>query len=307
MRRSTYYLSLLIICLLSANPSKAQYYFYNDSYYDNPLIIEAGGSIGAMNCLTDLGGKAGIGGRFVKDLNIGTTNAAFGVFVGALYQNKVGLRLEATFGQVSAYDSVLAGVTDIAQERYNRDLNFRSTITEFSAMAEIHPLAFIDWESKDRDMPRFSPYLLGGIGFFSFNPQGKLGNTWVDLHPLSLEGQGFAEYPDRKPYDLKQFNIPLGLGIKYELSPVLNLRGEFVYRKLNTDYLDDCSQNYIDPALFYNYLSGSQLTNALFLHDRQKIVKVGPGGKRGSPLEKDAYFSFNLKLSLIFGRQRIRD
>jgi hypothetical protein len=260
-----------------------------------------------MNCLTDLGGKAGIGEPFLKDLNLGSTHFAGGVFASMMYKNKVGLRLEATFGQVSAYDSVLKGVTDIAKERYNRNLNFRSSITEIALMAEIHPLfIFIKWEDKDVPAPRISPYLLGGIGYFSFNPQGKLGNTWIDLQPLSTEGQGFAEYPNSKPYDLKQINIPFGMGIKYEFSPLVNLRAECVYRKLNTDYLDDCSQRYIDPSVYYNYFSGSQLSNALIMNDRQYVKTMLPGGIRGSADDNDGYFSFNVKVSLIFGRQRAR-
>lgn len=305
MRRLTFFLSLFLIFILQGRQANGQYYFYNDSYYDSDLLLEAGVSAGAMNCLTDLGGKAGIGKPFLKDLNLGTTNFCGGVFLGALYQNKVGLRLEGTFGQVSAYDSVLRGITDIAKERYNRNLNFRSSITELTLMAEVHPLfIFIKWDEKDVAAPRFSPYLVGGIGYFSFNPQGKLGNTWIDLQPLSLEGQGFAEYPDVKPYELKQLNIPFGMGLKYELSPLINVRAECIYRKLNTDYLDDCSNRYIDPAVFYNYLSGSQLSNALILNDRQYVKTMLPGSIRGSADDNDGYFSFNVKVSLLFGRRR---
>lgn len=307
MRGLIKYLSIVSFLALFGKQAAAQYYFYNDSYYDSDLLFEVGVSGGVMNCLTDLGGKAGIGKPFLKDLNLGNTHFAGGVYAAMMYQNKVGLRLEATFGQVSAYDSILKGVTDIAKERYNRNLNFRSSITEISLMAEIHPLfLFIKWEDKDVPAPRVSPYLLGGIGYFSFNPQGKLGNTWIDLQPLSTEGQGFAEYPDSKPYDLKQINIPFGMGIKYELSPLINVRAECVYRKLNTDYLDDCSQRYIDPSVYYNYFSGSQLSNALIMNDRQYVKTMLPGGIRGSADDNDGYFSFNLKVGLIFGRQRAR-
>jgi hypothetical protein len=307
MRGLTCFLGVLFLIVLNSRPASAQYYFYNDSYYDSDLLFELGGSVGAMNCLTDLGGKPGIGEPFLKDLNMGTTEFCGGLFFSALYKNKIGLRLEGTFGQVSAYDSVLKGVTDIAKERYNRNLNFRSSITEISLMAEIHPLhIFIKWDEKDVAPPRISPYLVGGVGFFSFNPQGKLGNNWIDLQPLSLEGQGFAEYPDVKPYKLQQLNIPFGMGIKYDLTPLLNLRAECIYRKLNTDYLDDCSNRYIDPAVFYNYLSGSQLSNALILNDRQFVKTMLPGGIRGSADDNDGYFSVNLKVSLIFGRQRAR-
>ena len=45
-----------------------------------------------------------------------------------------------------------------------------------------------------------------GVGYFSFNPQAKLGNRWIDLQPLSTEGQGFPEYPDRKAVASKPSN-----------------------------------------------------------------------------------------------------
>ncbi len=292
--------------------AEAQYYFYNDTYYDSPLLFEIGGSLGVMNCLTDLGGKKGIGKKFVKDLNLGKTNFAGGIYFTAMYKYMVGLRLEATFAKVSADDAVLKDVDlkDIARARFNRNCNFRSNITEFSLITELHPLfIFIDWTARDEDPPRLSPYLLGGIGYFSFNPQAKYENSWVDLQPLHTEGQGLVEYPDKPNYKLKEINIPVGLGIKYELSDIMNLRGEFVYRILNTDYLDDVSTTYVDPVVYSNPANGFSATQAYTaykLSDRQINHITGPGGKRGSPAEKDAYFSFNLKLGIYIGRERIR-
>jgi hypothetical protein len=310
MKRIISLLSLSILLTAYSNNVTAQYYFYNDDYYDNPVVFEIGASVGAMNSFTDIGGNKGIGKRFVKDLNMGNTHFAGGIFINAMYKNAVALRLEGTFGKVSASDNVLEKVdaTDIAKARYNRNLSFRSNISEISLIAEIHPLfIFINYQERESDPPRMSPYLLGGIGFFSFNPQTQLGNTWVDLQPLSTEGQGFAKYPDRKVYKLQQMNIPIGAGIKYELSPLLNLRGEFVYRVLQTDYLDDLSTTYIDKADFAaNGFTGTKRSNAEQLFDRQINPVTVAGGKRGSPKEKDSYFSINIKLSLTLGRQKIR-
>ena len=307
MKRLTLFLSLTILITGLTKKVSAQYYFYNDSYYDSPVLFEVGGSLDIMNSLTDIGGKKGIGKKFIKDLNLGNTAVGGGAYFSAMYKNACAIRLEATFGKVSANDNILDGVTDIAKERFNRNLNFRSNITEISVCAEIHPLfIFINWESRDQDPPRYSPYLLAGIGFYSFNPQGKIDERWVDLQPLSTEGEGFAEYPDRPVYKLKQMNIPIGIGLKYELSPLINIRGEFVYRKLFTDYLDDVSKDYIDPSLYQNYFSGVRLDNALLMNDRQLTKKAGIGGKRGSPENKDAYFSFNLKIGLVIGREKIR-
>ena len=336
-----YFLLLGFISFLVnfSNKVNAQYYFYNDNYYYSPITYEIGASVGVMNCMTDLGGKSGIGKKFVKDLNFGNNNLTYGGFFGVTYKQAVGLRVEAAFGKVSASDEVLksyANSNDFASARYHRNLNFQSSITEFSALAEIHPLfIFINWDESENGPPKFSPYLLGGVGMFSFNPQAKYGNNLIDLQPLSTEGEGFAEYPDRPVYKLKQMNYPWGLGLKYEASALLSLRAEFVYRILNTDYLDDCSTNYVvyynaknpydpsKPDIFdRNFGYGStKAKNARALANRQAEIDpstdplnpmgnyydMGVGSKRGSPQQKDSYFSFNLKVSLTLGRDRIRD
>jgi hypothetical protein len=232
------------------------------------------------------------------------------IYVNVSYRNALGLRLEFCNGKVSADDKVLSTVSssDLARFRYNRNLNFQSSIREYSAMLEVHPMnLFVDWEARDQEPPRYSPYLIGGIGSFSFNPQLKEGNRLIDLQPLSTEGQGLKEYPDRPVYKLTQINYPFGIGVKYELSSLLNLRGEFIYRMLTTDYLDDCSKNYIDPTVYaLNGFSGTKLENALYLNNREiNGQKTAIGGKRGSPTNNDAYFSFNIKLGVSL-RSRIR-
>lgn len=310
IKKLGFILFITIACLCFGKTASAQYYFYDDSYYDSPLIFEVGISVGPMNSLTDLGGKKGVGAKFFKDLNVGNTEFSGGFYLGLLYKYMLGLRLEASVGKVSAYDSILSKVTDIARARYNRNLSFRSSITEVALIAEFHPLyAFVDYAAKDYAPPRFSPFIMAGVGYFSFNPQAKLNNQWVNLQPLSTEGQGFAEYPDRKPYKLSAMTIPVGGGVKYELSSLLNLRVEFMYRATTTDYLDDVSTRYIDENLFPKYLSGARLNNALLLHDRNRgeyIPQTLPGKKRGNIKDKDNYFSFNVKIGLVLGKERIR-
>jgi hypothetical protein len=91
---------------------------------------------------------------------------------------------------------------------------------------------------------------------------------------------------------------------------MLNLRAECVYRILNTDYLDDVSTSYIDPNVYSNYFTGTKLTNALLLNDRQYELDpthiTGPGDQRGNSKNNDAYFTFNLKIGLVLGREKIR-
>jgi hypothetical protein len=290
-------LVFIVVLVLLSKPSQAQYYFYDNKYYENNLVFEVGLS----------GGKKGLGKGFIKDLNSKNSQFAGGIYATALYKSVIGLRLEATFGQVKAYDSILKGDQSEAKKRYNRNLNFKSAINEFSAIVEVHPLFFKNRD--DAEPPRFSPYILGGISRFTFSPQGNLNGRWVNLEPLRTEGQGFAEYPKSKRYKLAQMNVPIGLGIKYELSSLINARFEIVHRILFTDYLDDVSGTYIDPTLFANYLTPSQAVLAQAMSNRAldpDPTYSGPGAIRGDTKDNDAYFTINFKIGINLGRNRIR-
>jgi hypothetical protein len=310
------YLLMSAVLLLIVQKSTAQYYYYDNNYYDNPVVFEFGGSVGIMNCLTDIGGRKGVGKPFIKDLNLGKSQLNGSIYLSATYKYAVALRLEGTFGKVKSYDSILSKVQSSTSGRYERNLNFQSKISEVALVAEIHPFhIFGNYDGRDVEPPFWSPYLVGGVGIFSFNPQAKnrFGRL-VDLQPLSLEGQGFVEYPERQPYKLTQMNLILGAGVKYELSTFLNLRAEFLLRTLNTDYLDDVSRRYINPSYFATYLSGAQLQDALDLYSNDRKNPGGPtgefrkteGGIRGNPKDNDAYFTFNIKLGIILGRERIK-
>ncbi len=299
----------LLLCFIALQ-SGAQSYFYSNGYYDNPLTYEAGISLGPMNSLTDLGGRRGNGTKGTKDLNPKSTTFYGSIYASALYKHFLALRIEATAGSVKSNDSLLEGVKKTAIGRYSRNLSFRSPIYEISLTAEFHPIDFFKNFNPDSYPPTFSPYIIGGIGYFHFNPQANLNGQWIDLRPLHTEGEGFAEYPNSKEYALNQINIPMGVGIAYELSDKFNLRVEYIYRYLFTDYLDDVHDKYIDPAVFSRYLTGNDLTNALILNNRVRPgtpsdeTTARPGGKRGNPNNKDAYFTVNFKIGYVFGREK---
>ncbi len=304
MKKSAILVFILINLAGLFQSASAQYDFSEDPYYDHPFTYELGASVAVMNCFTDLGGKKDVGQMYFKDLNIGYSQLAGSVYFATNYYDGVSLRLEGTFGKVGANDNTLKNVKPTTYGRYERNLSFKSTIIEVMAAMELHPLYLFKRYKYGEKLPRFSPYIMGGIGFFSFNPQAMLNGKWIDLKPLHTEGQGFSEFPDRKPYKLKQFNYPVGIGIKYKATPLYNVSLECVWRILQTDYLDDVSTEYIDQGLFSHYLSGTQLSNALQLNDRQGELNpahvTNVGWQRGNSANNDSYFTINLKMSFVF-------
>ena len=274
---------------------------------DNKLKIEIGVNFGPTFFLGDLGGHAGYGTTFIKDLNVPLTKFMKGAFVSVYPNEWLGFRLAAQYTYIEGQDKIIN--TNGPNESYRkfRNLDVRSDVWEAYTAVEFFPLMFMHRDEEEY-WPKVRPYVFGGVGVFHFNPQGSLTDangdkTWYDLQPLHTEGQGFAEYPSRKPYSLTQLNIPFGAGIKYILYDNMNLGLELLYRKTFTDYMDDVSTTYIDPDLFNKYLSPQDANIAIQIHDKSSGVytRTDPGFQRGNPKNFDAYFSFLFKIGIRLG------
>lgn len=280
--------------------SFSQYYYYNNNYYDNDIIVEIGGSIGEMQGAADVGRK-NFSPLLLPMYDLKSTKTNSSIYIGILYQNIVGARIEYTRGNVAGADR-----NSNVDYYKTRNLSYKSYIHELSLIGEFHPLMLKSYDN----LPKYSPYIMAGIGFFSFNPQTLYKGKWVDLQPLHTEGQGFKEFPDRKPYSLNAVSFPIGVGMKYELSPFFNLRLEVLYRFTSTNYLDDVSRtSYFDPNLFSKNSPAKEASIDAALSSRYKDVHpdidlIGNG--RGVSNTNDRYLTFNLKFGLALGRQRIK-
>ncbi|CAN5764064.1 hypothetical protein BH10BAC3_BH10BAC3_27820 [soil metagenome] len=294
--------------LLTGNKTLAQgYYFYNNGYYESQTVIEGGISVGMINGMTDIGGskKGRANSGPVGDFTFKESNLSAGLYVNATYKDFIAARLDFSFGRVEAADSNLKGTTNkFAEGRYVRNLSFRTNIFEIGAGVELHPLMMRDY--IDKEPPRLSPYVFGGISWIKFNPKAYLNGVWYELEPLRLEGQGFSEYPDRKRYKRNSFAVPYGVGVRYEATQFLNVRLEVAKHSLFTDYLDDVSQeNWIDPALFYKYLSPGQAAVASQLYNRSTVINPPRNTRpRGKSNENDAYWNVVIKLGININRVR---
>jgi Domain of unknown function (DUF6089) len=217
--------------------------------------------------------------------------------------------------------------------RYLRNLEFRNTIKEFSAVA-----VFDLFENMATYISRvrWTPYAYLGVAGFISTPKGRapktdlLGNDladggkWVKLRPLGTEGQySKLDRTDAnygiKPYHAFQFAIPVGLGVRFRINQVLDVWADVGFRYTFTDYLDDVSRNYVDldlldsplaQAMSYrtNELPAGQRPAATALSGSSGILTV-PGygsegtGKniRGSQNDKDIYMVNSIRITYILG------
>lgn len=296
-------LLIFLVCIFYYFPAPAQYYFYNDRYYDSPFLVEFSASGGAMNCLTDLGGKQKKSTLFLNEVNWEYSKPQGSLFFGLFLHQKVGIRLSGTYGTVYASDAILEGTGPPASYRYQRNLHFRSRILEGSFLADIYPLAFFV------QSPKWSPYCSAGIGFTKFDPLANWQQQWIRLHPLRTEGQGFKQYPDRLPYKLHTLCFPFSAGVRIEPGALTALRLEISYRFLNTDYLDDVSTRYPAQNSFVTNLSTASAVAAQTLSFRKSELARGlvavEGEQRGNPEKRDAFFTISLHLAIVLNRKKV--
>jgi hypothetical protein len=123
----------------------------------------------------------------------------------------------------------------------NRNLNFVSVINDFSLVAEFNFWEYFTGSKKSF----FTPYLFGGVGFFTFNPKAFDGTA---LQPLGTEGQNIA-FEGRTPYAKYSIAFPFGFGFKYSINERIGLAFEWGMRKTFTDYIDDVSTTYYTNSI----------------------------------------------------------
>jgi hypothetical protein len=301
------YKSLLpLICMIFfGQNTSAQHLLFGGEQFK----MEVGLNFGPTFFLGDLGGHYGRGTGFLKDLNLPETKLLKGAFITVYPADWIGIRLAGQVTYLAGKDAIIATSGEHETYRKERNLDFKSTVLEAYAAIELYPTMIFD-KYSDYD-PRLKPYAFIGVGIFHFDPMGSLTSTggvttWYRLKPLRTEGQGMTQYPTKKPYDLTQMNIPMGLGLKYQLSDRISIGTELLYRKTFTDYIDDVSTTYIDPQYFDLYLSAQDAFIAKQIHNKVNvlttpIIRTIPGEQRGNPKNDDAYFSTVLKIGVRLG------
>jgi hypothetical protein len=247
-------------------------------------------------------GEFGIGlgaGHYFGDLNtrarINRAKLAASVFFRKNLGNYIAVRIGASFAQLGYSDKY----NSFNKQMFSRNLSFNSKVWELSLQGDFNFFRFMPGEPGYN----FTPYVTLGAGIFSYDPYAYLQGQKIFLRPLGTEGQGSSLYPERKQYSSMAISIPFGAGVKYALNEQTNIGFEILHRFTNTDYLDDVSKTYVDPAAFPPNPDGSP-SNAFLLHDRSYELgePIGiPNRQRGNSRQKDQfvtaliYVTFNLQ------------
>lgn len=77
---------------------------------------------------------------------------------------------------------------------------------------------------------RFQPFLTAGGGVMYYSPK--------DFRNVGLTDQEYSRLEDEQ-YSLLAFQLPVGAGFEYKMTPALSLQLQFQHRFLSTDYIDN--------------------------------------------------------------------
>lgn len=235
--------------------------------------------------ITAFGGFMNYNGELNSQFRIKNSHPSFSI--GAHYNltGKLGAQMNFTYGKLNAHDS--NNVANTAA----RNLHFSNNIIELNLQAVYH--------FRDLYLYRWSPFVMGGLGFFHHEPYTMYNGQKVKLRPLGTEGQGLPNH-EVKPYSPFQVAIPFGGGVKYNLTDNVQLALEVSLRKLFTDYIDDVGFRYPDASELLN-ARGPVSVDLSYRGDELNgggLFDPFPpkGTLRGSVNSKDWFYTYGLKV-----------
>jgi hypothetical protein len=260
--------------------------------------MDWGFKMGVSNYLGDIGGKEKTRRDFVLDMRLQHTRWNFGGFFRYKLSSQIATKVNLEYIRIEAYDA-----NSTNPGRRARNLDFRNDMFELTNTWELYIYKVNDVGRTGRYRTDFQLYIFAGFGGLYHNPKGQLNGAWYALQPLKTEGQD-------KPYSKLQFVIPSGLGFYYSLNRKYRIGMEIGWRTTFTDYLDDISTTYADPASLDSDLARAlankttpqllaQINNENNLDPGVLMSNFQTGSKRGDSKHNDSYLTADVTFSFM--------
>lgn len=271
---------IIIFVFFTITISQAQY------------LWDYGISLGVSNYLGDIGGKEKTRRDFVADMKLAKTRWNMGGFVRYKLHQKVSVKLALDYLRIEGNDKLSSNPA-----RNARNLNFRNDMFDLEVTGQVFFYEDNDLGNTYKYKNGFRAYVFGGVGAFYSNPKALYNGSYVNLRPLHTEG---------KAYSPVGICIPLGVGFYFTVNKKHRIGYEFNWRTTFTDYLDDISDGWADPAtLTPEGVALSNRTPELTNLDPNFAKNFGynpetnPNNKRGDKTHKDSYLTMNVSYSYV--------
>lgn len=223
---------------------------------------------------------------------------ALSIYAGTHVTDAITLGARYTKAHISGYDD-----DSFYKWKLERNLHFESPIHEFGIVSEV----YLNKIFKGLEKFKLNIYYTTGISVFRFEPRAYLDGQLVDLPEQSTEGQGLAQYEDRKPYSQTQISIPMGIGFSFNIAENFQIGFEVAPRMTFTDYLDDVSTAYVDPSILVaeRGLTSAKLSNRTWeIINNDNTVAI-EGNQRGNPNNNDWYLHTAIHFGYVISNKKV--
>jgi hypothetical protein len=132
---------------------------------------------------------------------------------------------------------------------YYRNLHFKNDLKELTVLGVFELMGNKEFIRK---RPQFAPYIMAGIAAYSHDPMARKDanvsngtvtkSGWISLHGQNTPSEGNS-------YSLVGLALPVGVGFRYRLTDDFDVSFELMHRVAFSDYLDDVSDNRMNPEL----------------------------------------------------------
>lgn len=278
---------------------------------------DIGVHLGGANYLGEMGGKDQPRRDFVWDMKLSQTRWCVGFFARRKINRLISINSGILYMRIQGADEL----TEDYRPRRGRNLNFRNDMIELYLRPEFTIYQDNDLGGRGRYRLDFRLFGYVGIAGFYHSPQGKYVGTdnavlsngdWVALRPLTTE---LVEYGSIG------LSIPAGIGFHFTQRRRHRYGFDLGWRTTFTDYLDDASTVYEDPAQMPGGLGGE----AALMYDQSHWAYIedptlpapenygwwgdtpGPSKKpkniRGDPTHNDSYLTMTFTYSYVLRGQ----
>ncbi len=251
--------------------------------------------LGGSNYLGEMGGKDQPRRDFVWDMKLGQTRWAVGGFARRRLNRLISLNAGLMYLRIQGAD-----VLTEYRPRRGRNLNFRNDMFELYLRPEITLYQDNDLGGRGRYRTDFRLFGYAGIGVYYHNPQGQLNNegTFIDLRPLNTELTDYSQIG---------LTVPVGIGFHFTKQRRHRFGFDFGWRTTFTDYLDDVSSTYADPALLPSDLAVQMANQHGYAYAQEPTLphprNYEAGAIRGDPTNNDSYLTMTLTYSYVLRGQ----
>ncbi|MBX2972328.1 MAG: hypothetical protein KF797_04440 [Flavobacteriales bacterium] len=286
---------LIGACALLGSTASAQYAW------------DFGFHLGGANYLGEMGGTDQPRRDFVWDMKLGQTRWAIGGFARRKINRLISVNAGLMYLRVQGADEL-----STYRPRRGRNLNFRNDMFELYARPEF--TLYQDNDLGGRGRYRLDFRLFGYVGLAAYysNPKGQVGGegAYHALRPLTTE---------MVKYSSIGLAVPVGVGFHFTQRRRHRFGMDIGWRTTFSDYIDDVSTTYKDPAGLPDGRNGV----AFQLYDQRPLLGDGvdvpsvynygyhdtPGpslkkeNQRGDPSHNDSYLTLTLTYSYVLRGQ----